>query len=481
MTEPQNSTQAAADLTEQEQGAFTASDIASLQEYLDKAEELEKRKPPMLSGEFWDKFFEDTKDTDEIPPEYQDKVRLQDVIVYSDIIDGKHRYIPEGITKKAYCDIVWEKWNTERVELEKQYHDVIIRALKHAARNPDLFDKAETDIGTILIDVLSKGVAATKTPEQKKEVITALQTVIPKYHIIPNTALSNYLTSGDLSKPFELKVINKKGKQKEITNFTIVSYDPGSAIAKVAENMTEYERGVYNAICSVYLAAIESGQPPIFTTDMLYRAMPGCGDKPSPQEKGAITKTIEKHRFTHIDSDITEELRAKKLIPDDVEEVTLNDFILSVKEIKVRMKNGGQKVTAYMINSTPLLLEYAQLTKNLITVSKDWLEVKKVKGGKVLTLPLSMTPQRKAITGYLMRRIKTMKNDKKKKKPTQSNTILYDTLFKTIGTPDPDKQKAADIRKFCNDLLEYYKAKGFIIDYQQRKEGRSITGIIIEL
>ena len=159
----------------------------------------------------------------------------------------------------------------------------------------------------------------------------------------------------------------------------------------------------------------------------------------------------------------------------------MNDFILSVKEVKVRMKNGGQKVTAYMINSIPLLLEYAQLTNNRITVSKDWLEVKKVKGGKVLTQPLSMTPQRKAITGYLIRRIKTMKNDKKNKKPTQSDTILYDTLFKTIGIPAPDKQKAADIRKFCNDLLEYYKAKGFIIDYQQQKEGRSITGIIIEL
>lgn len=332
-----------------------------------------------------------------------------------------------------------------------------------------------------VVQGLDKFVKFAETNSESKEIINALRTVIPKYHIIPNTALSNYLTSGDLSKPFNLRVINKKGKQKEITNYTIVSYDPGSTIAKVAENMTEYERGVYNAICSIYLAAIESGQPPIFTKDMLYRAMPGCGDKPSEQEKGAIKKAIEKHRFTHIDSDITEELRAKKLIPDDIEEVTLNDFILSVKEVKVRMKNGGQKVTAYMINSIPLLLEYAQLTNNRITVSKDWLEVKKVKGGKVLTQPLSMTPQRKAITGYLIRRIKTMKNDKKNKKPTQSDTILYDTLFKTIGIPAPDKQKAADIRKFCNDLLEYYKAKGFIIDYQQQKEGRSITGIIIEL
>lgn len=479
MTDPQNSTQAADDLTEQ--GALTASDIASLQEYLDKMEELAKREPPMLPPEFWDKFFEDTKGMDEIPPEYQDKVCIQDMIVHSEIVDGKHRYIPEGKTVKGYSDIVWENWNRERAELEKQYHDIIVKALKHAARNPDLFDKAETDAGTILIDVLLKGMAASKIPEQKREVITALQTVIPKYHIIPNTALSNYLTSGDLSKPFDLKVINKKGKQKEITNFTIVSYDPNSTIAKVAENMTEYERGIYNAICSVYKEAMENGQPPIFTTDMLYRAMPGSGDKPSPQEKGAITKAIEKHRFTHIDSDITEELRAKKLIPDDVEEVKLNDFILSVKAVKVRMKNGGQQVTAYMINSTPLLLEYGQLTNNLITVSRKWLDIKQVKNGKPTQFALLMTQERQAMTGYLIRRIKVMQNDKKNKKPTQSDTILFATLFDAIGLKNPSRDKALNTRKSCYAILDYYKAEKIITDYEEQRKGRSVTGVKIIL
>lgn len=320
-----------------------------------------------------------------------------------------------------------------------------------------------------------------KMQEQKKEIITVLQTVIPKYHIIPNTALSNYLTSGDLSKPFDLKVINKKGKQKEITNFTIVSYDPNSNVAKVAENMTEYERGVYNAICSVYKEAIENGQPPIFTTDILYRAMPGSGDKPSSQKKGAITKAIEKHRLTYIDSDITEELKAKKLIPDDVEEVKLNDFILSVKAVKVRMKNGGQQVTAYMINSIPLLLEYGQLTNNLITVSRKWLDIKQVKNGKPTQFALLMTQERQAMTGYLIRRIKIMQNDKKNKKPTQSNTILFATLFDAIGQKNPSRDKALNTRKSCYAILDYYKAEKIITDYEEQRKGRSVTGVKIIL
>ena len=131
MSEPQKDKAEAEELTEQEQGALTASDIISLQEYLDKMEKLGKREPPMLSGEFWDKFFEDTKGKDEIPPEYQDKVCLQEVVVHSDIVNGKHQYYPEGITKKAYCDIVWEKWNSERAELEKQYREIVLKALKY--------------------------------------------------------------------------------------------------------------------------------------------------------------------------------------------------------------------------------------------------------------------------------------------------------------------------------------------------------------
>ena len=153
-----DSTQAAADLTEQE--ALTDSDIATLQEYLNKAEEISRREPPKLSEKFWNKFFEDIKDVNEIPSEYQDKVSFSNVVVYNDYIDGKLQYIPEGITKKCYHDIVWEKWNSERSELEDKYYDIVKKVFKYAARDPDLINKckplneAYTKQGTILMHAL---------------------------------------------------------------------------------------------------------------------------------------------------------------------------------------------------------------------------------------------------------------------------------------------------------------------------------------
>lgn len=474
MTDPQNSTQAAADLTEQEQGALTASDIISLQEYLEKGEELDKREPPMLSGEFWDKFFEDTKGTAEIPPEYQDKVRLDDVVVYSDVIDGKLRPIPEGKTVKGYCDIVWENWHKEAIELEKQYHDVIVKALKYAARNTSSSDPA-----IIQVDQLLKSIIESKAADTPR-----IASVIPLSHVMANNSLMNTLTSFNAinAGEFDMTVINKKGKRKEITAYTIASYDQDkdSAGNLIKSKLTEYERQVSDAIISIWEETRKSGLPPEFTTDMVFRAMPGSGDKPSPQQAGAITKTIEKLRKLHIFLDVTEEMRVRGLISDK-EKVIYDDNFLSAGRVTRKIKNGGQTVIAYHLHTEPLILSYCKMTNQLITVSPKWLEVKKVKGGKTAKETLSMTQERQAITGYLIRRIAIMKNDRKNKKPTQSNTILFTTLYEDIGVSAPDKFKAADIRKFCFDVLDYYKAEKIITGYEKQTKGRSITGIIIEL
>lgn len=481
MTDPQNSTQAAADLTEQEQGALTASDIASLQEYLDKTEELAKREPPMLSGEFWNKFFEDTKGMDEIPPEYQDKVCIQDVIVHSEIVDGKHRYIPEGKTVKGYSDIVWENWNSESVELEKQYSDIIVKALKHAAQNPQLMDgaRAEKMPESMLVDKLLQNIIDSKIPE-----IPRLTSINPLSHVMANNSLMNTLTSLKAinAGPFDMPVINKKGKRKEITAYTIASYDQDKdgAGELIKSKLTECERQVSDAVISIWEEARKSGLPPEFTTDMVFRAMPGSGDKPSPQQAGAITRTIEKLRNLHIYLDVTEEMRVRGLISDK-EQVILDDKFLSAGRVTRKIKNGGQTVIAYHLHTEPLVLSYCKMTNQLITVSPKWLEVKKVKGGKTTKEAVLMTQERQAITGYLIRRIAIMKNDKKNKKPTQSNTILLSTLFDDIGIAAPDKQKAADIRKFCFDVLDYYKAEKIITDYEKQTKGQSITGIIIDL
>lgn len=321
-----------------------------------------------------------------------------------------------------------------------------------------------------------------KTPEQKQEIITTLQTVIPQSHIMANNSLMHYLQNYPAinAGAFDLPVINKKGKRKEITAYTIVSYEQDSAGALISAKLTEYERQVSDAVISIWEEARKSGLPPEFTTDMLFRAMPGSSDKPSQQQAGAITRAIEKLRKLHIYLDVTDEMRARGLISDK-DKVVYDDMFLSVGRVTRTTATGGRTVRAYHIHTEPLILQYCKLTKQLITVPPKWLEVKIVKGNKASSESMAMTQERQEITGYLMRRIAIMKNDKKNKKPTQSDTILFTTLFDAIGLKDPSRDKALDTRKSCFAILDYYKAEKIITDYEKRTKGRSVTGVKIIL
>ena len=317
-----------------------------------------------------------------------------------------------------------------------------------------------------------------------QEIIAVLQSVIPSKHIMANNSLMNKLTSSEIinAGAFDLQVSNQKGKRKEITAYTMVSYDQdkNEKGELIQSKLTEYERQVSDAIITIWEESKKAGLPPEFTTDMVYRYMPGSGDRPSAQQAGAITRTIEKFRRLPIYIDITEEMRARGVISDQ-ETLTFDDNYLSAIRVKRKIKNGGQTVTAYHLHTEPLIYTYCKMTNQLITVSPKLLEVKKVKKGKLTKEAVAMTQERQAITGYLLRRIAIMKRDRKNKKSVQSNIILFSTLFDAIGVTTPDKQKAADIRKFCFDVLEYYKAEKYITGYDKQIKGRSIAGIIIEL
>ena len=333
-----------------------------------------------------------------------------------------------------------------------------------------------------------------------------LQSILPTRHTMPNNALINTLQKKPAinAGPFDLVVANQQGSRKEITAYTMVTYDTGDAETALAvTNLTEYERQVSDAIITLWIEAQKQDLPPIFTTDMIFRAMPGGGDKPSPQQRGSITKAIDKMRNLHITVDATEEMRLRGIIGQN-EMCEFDDFYLSTLRVQRRVKNGGQTVTAYKINTEPVILTYARMTKQILEVSSKYIEVRKVKSGRVAEI-MTMTAGRQAMTGYMLRRIMVMKrdlaaakdafrqyNNRRKKNPTlpekpllefqkQNNIILFETLFNDTGTATTDRKQTMLNRTFCFEVMDYWKATGLISGYTKQQTGRSITGIIIEL
>lgn len=357
----------------------------------------------------------------------------------------------------------------------------------------------------------------TATVEQLEAELPILQAIVPAKHTMPNNALMNALQTGqkhdDGREPtpiinageFDLPVVreNTKLRRKEITAYTMVSCDDNNGeLQFIGGKMTEYERQVSDAVISLYIEAKEQGLQPVFTTDMIFRAMPGGGDKASAQQKGAITKAIDKMRRLKVVVDATAELRQRGIIGKD-KTFTLDDYYLSAAKAEYKVKNGGQIVAAYKLHAEPLILRYSRQTKQLITVNAKFLEIKKVKHGTVSSEIVTMNANRQAMTGYMLRRIAVMKkdietarealrayNNRRKKDPTleekplaafrkQSDTILFATLFKETGTETTNRDRIMDNRNFCFDVLDYWKATGYIKGYKQQTKGRSITGVDI--
>lgn len=354
-----------------------------------------------------------------------------------------------------------------------------------------------------------------ETPAALIEKIKKMPVLNPQAHIMPNNALMNAMqqsgafNAGELALP----VIPAKGRQKEITAYTIINYEPDetgtgeTSITITDPKLTEYERNVSNAIVSLWVEAEKLEVEPVFTTDTIYRAMPGGGETASPQQKGAITKAFEKFRRIHMTIDATDELRKRGAIKSG-ETFKLDDYYFNVRRAKRTSKHSGQSVTAYQMIGKPVILQYAEMTGQILSVPAKHLTIRKIdKSGRISTELVTMNADRQAITGYMMRRIAVMKHDldaardrlksyerKRKQNPEQelqqkplaafrqqSNVILFDTLFSATDTATDNDVQAKRNRDFCFDVLKYWTATGFIKGYSAQSKGRKITGIVIEI
>ena len=324
------------------------------------------------------------------------------------------------------------------------------------------------------------------------EAIPLLQSITPNRHTMPTHALMNALQEGvkhtDGRPPappinageFALTVANPKGRRKEITAYTMIEYNSGeTGVTITPTKLSEYERQVSDAIISLWEQAKADKLNPIFTTDMIYRAMPGGGDKASPQQRGAITKAIEKFRKLHIVVDATEEMQRRgKIKPNET--VTFDDFYLSARHAEYKAKNGGQIVSAYKINTEPIILSYARMTNQILTVPAQFIEIQKVKKGRASGELVAMTPDRQAITGYLLRQIAWIKYDRNRKATNpRSDVIKFDTIFADVGIDTSSRTNANRQRDFVYSVLDYEAAAGYITGYERLTKGRSIYGVKI--
>ncbi|MDE7104743.1 MAG: hypothetical protein K2O36_02550 [Ruminococcus sp.] len=315
-----------------------------------------------------------------------------------------------------------------------------------------------------------------------EKMLPTLQSKLPEWHTMPIQKLASELQHDLINNGAIDLIVAGKGKKNEITSYVLATYEQPEAITMTGKPYTEFDRQVQDAVSSLW----EYGHKDhIITPDMVARAMTHKTqtEKVSPQFKGAVTKSIEKMRRIHITLDASEEIKKRKstLDGEQIDSFKVDDYLLSLKGIEIGA--GGKTVKGYLIQSEPLLLTYAKMTKQLATVDAQLLDIKEVDKKGNITISIKSNEARVAINGYLLRRIAVMKNDRRtNKKPKQSNIILFESLFEETGIPQDSH--ARRMKDYAFQVLDYFKAMDYIKGYTKRKskgKGGGIDAVIIDL
>ena len=362
----------------------------------------------------------------------------------------------------------WETWNAETVELTSEYHDEIVIALRYFLR---YIENGKPAADTENVEIIIKTVidAAIKSPnielaDEVRAALPQLSSIIPQKHVMPNNKLANSLTKDIIDAGAIDLVVSGRGKT-EITTRCILSYEGDNVKLSGRQPCTEYDRNVADAVTSLFLYGDPSH---IITPATVYRAMiHSTGtETPSPQTLGAVTRSLDKSRFVRVQIDCTQELlrRNASLNGEQITGGKVDTYLLPLEKIEVMA--GGKRVTAYKILKTPVLYDYARLTKQVLTVPAKLLDVPNA----------SNTEQRISIKGYLLRRITVMKG-----KTQQSNRILFEKIWDAAGKPDPSPKEAQRIREYTFTVLDYWKKERYIKGYKAIKEGKAYTAVEIQL
>ena len=447
---------------------LTEQELDQLEEYLVESAELIKTEPKQITSEELDFIQAAYDEMGEIPIEYQDKIGLKDIVVHSEVektifIDGEahaiHKPIPEGKTVKAFYDIEAEAWLEQNNRLNNKYRDVIDKALRFILQQSPQFSNT-SDVGQLFQELLKK------YGTNKKQ----LTSIVPTKHSLAVNKLANKITEPNIAaigKTVNLDV-GKNCKRKTISTF-VLDYSGDTAINR-NQPVNEYDMAIIQAAADLWDYGDESHT---FTAATLYRAMVNAteSETPSPNQITELIGDARRLSCTRITIDCSEELKKHgcTLDGDTITGGRITAALLEFREFEI--KAGGHTVTAFEMSRKPFIPSYAAAVKQIETVPAELLDIRDNLGAKV-----SNSKRRIAIKNYLMKHIIIMKRKGK------GNNILYDKMLTSIDyTKVFSKDDRKKIREYIYIVLDYWKSKKFIKSYDDIKQGRSFTGINVQI
>lgn len=266
----------------------------------------------------------------------------------------------------------------------------------------------------------------------------------------------------------ELKqiAIDVTPNKRELTTTYSVNVDLTAPELKGTENITEYDKSVHNMAIS--MAKANKGgcfSAKQLATALLYGDNPN-NSRPSPQQIGAVTKSIEKQRHIDITIDWTEhaKLNNKGELPEEVTTYQRKGYMLPVEEHIFTLK--GKTLTGYRFIKEPPLYQYA--------VSVGQIGQHPV---KMLNVPINLDQTRIVIRDFLLEEIAHIKN-----RGNWNKTISVDRLLEVAGEDSQTitRKKKSLLLSSVKEMLNYWKKEDYIKGYTENTKAKSIQSFTIE-
>lgn len=285
-----------------------------------------------------------------------------------------------------------------------------------------------------------------------------------------------------------------------VTTYIMALYEDEDQ-TRIPFNLTPFEVAVFNAVCTIYRQAENEGteKPPVVTASSIYQAMPGSGGYPSPKMLEDISAAVSKMTKIDMKLDATEELQKLKKISAG-EKFSVHSRMLMADELTYSRRNGST-VKAWPIYRKPILHEYAERNGQLIGVPFNIVRIEGIDvDGLPDGVPLKISENRRELLAYLVQRVAVIKRAqaqavreaarKRNREADQpktwrdfmgktSTTILFESATKAAGVVSTSRKVVKDTKDFVRNVFQYWKAKGFIFDFKEVREGRESRGVKI--
>ena len=407
---------------------LNAQDTTLLQEYLQAVDEMAQREPEKLPDEIWEAARPQIQATGEVPAEYRDR-------------------IAKG--EQGYYDVIWERWNAERGQIESKYHDVIIKALRYALSNEQ--EAAETQS---LLELLKKIIGEGADFATAWEKVSGFTTdAIPKVlaHRItkfdfPIDKVNNNVwqfledTKGQLKLNIDVR---KSGSKKPVDVLYSLDFTSLENVS-ITRKLEPYDKRVYLAVAALFNSGYD-----VMSVQQIYNAM-GYTGRMSATDIKKINAAVTKMSGARLYIDNLAEHNVY-----EYDHFNYDGSFLPMERIRAII-NGQPVDAAIHAFREPPMVSFARERKQITTLDI-----------KLLDTPLSKTNANIQLEDYLLEQIAHIK--KKKIRPK----MTYKTIYERAGiTQKKQKQRAPEKIK---QLLTHYTECGHITGFRDTGDGVEIS------